>query len=105
VLDRYVPKHLIDRPKTGFGIPLDEWLRGPLKTWACALLSSDGLRRQGLFDVKRVEQKLGEHMDGGHNHSHWLWNALMFQAWYSEWCPDGAFEAGKSPVTSSSIQF
>lgn len=88
VLYKHVPPALIDRPKTGFSIPLDDWLRGPLKSWASDLLSPHRLRRQGLFNAKRVEQKLGEHMSGRRNHGYWLWNVLMAQAWHDEWCAD-----------------
>jgi asparagine synthase (glutamine-hydrolysing) len=86
VLYQHVPATLIDRPKTGFSLPLDDWLRGPLKSWAGDLLSPERLQRQGLFDAKRVEHKLGEHMSGHHNHGYWLWNVLMAQAWHDEWC-------------------
>ncbi len=86
VLYRHVPAALVDRPKTGFSIPLDSWLRGPLKSWAGDLLSPDRLRRQGLFDAGRVERMLGEHLSGRHNHGYWLWNVLMAQAWHDQWC-------------------
>jgi asparagine synthase (glutamine-hydrolysing) len=88
VLYKHVPAALIDRPKTGFSIPLDDWLRGPLKSWASDLLSPDRLQRQGLFDAKRVSHQLGEHMSGRRNHGYWLWNVLMAQAWHDEWCAD-----------------
>jgi asparagine synthase (glutamine-hydrolysing) len=84
VLYKHVPAALIDRPKTGFSIPLDDWLRGPLKSWASDLLSPDRLQRQGLFDAKRVGHQLGEHMSGRRNHGYWLWNVLMAQAWHDE---------------------
>jgi asparagine synthase (glutamine-hydrolysing) len=87
VLYKHVPAALIDRPKTGFSIPLDDWLRGSLKSWAGDLLSPDRLRRQGLFNVKRVEEMLVEHMSGRRNHGYWLWNVLMAEAWHSEWHP------------------
>jgi asparagine synthase (glutamine-hydrolysing) len=87
VLYKHVPAALIDRPKTGFSIPLDDWIRGPLKSWACDLLSPDRLLRQGLFDAKRVGHKLGEHMSGRQNNGYWLWNVLMAQAWHDEWQP------------------
>jgi asparagine synthase (glutamine-hydrolysing) len=87
VLYKHVPAALIDRPKTGFSIPLDDWLRGSLKSWTSDLLSTDRLRRQGLFNAKRVEERLGEHMSGRRNHGYWLWNVLMAQAWHDEWCP------------------
>lgn len=86
VLDRYVPRVLIDRPKTGFGVPLDEWLRGPLKAWASDLLASERLNRQGWFDSKRVAAIWAEHQHGGHNHGSWLWNVLMAQIWSDRWC-------------------
>jgi asparagine synthase (glutamine-hydrolysing) len=85
VLYQHVPASLVDRPKTGFSIPLDDWLRGPLKSWAGDLLSSDRLRRQGLFNVKRVEQRFGEHTSGRGNYGYWLWNVLMAGAWHDEW--------------------
>jgi asparagine synthase (glutamine-hydrolysing) len=90
VLYKHVPAALIDRPKAGFSIPLDDWLRGALKSWASDLLSPDRLRRQGLFDPRRVEQKLGEHMSGRRNHGYWLWNVLMAEAWHDEWRPGHA---------------
>jgi asparagine synthase (glutamine-hydrolysing) len=86
VLYKHVPAALIDRPKTGFSIPIDDWLRGALKSWASDLLSPERLRQQGLFNARRVEQKLNEHMSGRHNHGYWLWNVLMAQAWHDEWC-------------------
>ncbi|WP_295847375.1 asparagine synthase (glutamine-hydrolyzing) [Tardiphaga sp.] len=86
VLDRHVPKSLIDRPKTGFGIPLDDWLRGPLKGWASDLLAGDRLRRQGWFDAGRVEAVWTEHLQGRRNHGSWLWNVLMAQGWADQWC-------------------
>jgi asparagine synthase (glutamine-hydrolysing) len=87
VLYQHVPAALIDRPKTGFSIPLDDWLRGPLRSWACDLLSPERLRRQGLFNATRVGHKLGEHMSGRQNNGYWLWNVLMAQAWHDEWRP------------------
>jgi len=86
VLYQHVPANLVDRPKTGFSIPIDEWLRGPLKSWTSDLLSPDRLHRQGLLNRSRVEQKLAEHMLGQRNHGYWLWSVLMFQSWHDEWC-------------------
>jgi asparagine synthase (glutamine-hydrolysing) len=85
VLYRHVPKNLVDRPKTGFGIPIDDWLRGPLKSWASDLLSPARLRAQNLFDVGRVTTRMAEHMSGRRNHGYWLWNVLMAEAWYDQW--------------------
>jgi asparagine synthase (glutamine-hydrolysing) len=85
VLYRHVPAEMIDRPKTGFSIPLDAWLRGPLKSWAADLLAPERLKRQGLFDPARVTRMFDEHVSRRHNHSYWLWNVLMAQAWHDEW--------------------
>jgi asparagine synthase (glutamine-hydrolysing) len=86
VLYQHVPADLVDRPKTGFSIPLDDWLRGPLKTWASDLLAPDRLQRQGLFNAGRVGRVWNEHLGGRRNHGYWLWNVLMAQAWLDAWC-------------------
>jgi asparagine synthase (glutamine-hydrolysing) len=91
VLYQHVPQNLVDRPKTGFGIPIDDWLRGPLKSWAGDLLSPERLRSEGLFNRSRVEERFAEHMSGQRNHGFWLWNVLMFQAWHDQLC------AGRGP--------
>ena len=81
VLYRHVPKDLIERPKMGFGIPLDVWLRGPLKGWAENLLNSPRLEHEGYFNPVPIQQKWDEHQSGQRNWSHQLWDILMFQAW------------------------
>ncbi len=85
VLDKHVPAALVDRPKTGFSIPLDDWLRGPLKAWALDLLSPARLKRQGLFAPEPVARALNEHLDGRRSRGYWLWNVLMAQAWCDKW--------------------
>jgi asparagine synthase (glutamine-hydrolysing) len=81
LLDRYVPRILVDRPKTGFGVPIDQWLRGPLRSWADDLLSPDRLRAQGLLDVAWVRRVWAGHLSGAVPAHYWLWNILMLQSW------------------------
>lgn len=81
LLYEYVPKEILERPKMGFGVPIDEWLRGPLREWAEAYLSSDRLCAAGLFDVNIVRQTWAAHISGSVNRGGQLWVILMFQSW------------------------
>ena len=81
LLARYLPRDMIDRPKKGFGVPLDIWLRGPLKAWAEALLNEARLEREGYFQARALRNKWDEHISGRRNWGYHLWSALMFQSW------------------------
>jgi asparagine synthase (glutamine-hydrolysing) len=83
LLSRYLPAGLIDRPKMGFAVPLDSWLRGPLKDWAATLIDDQRLRSEGFFDPRPVREKWNEHQAVQRNWHYPLWGVLMFQAWLS----------------------
>ena len=81
VLDRYVPQALIERPKMGFGIPLESLLRGRLRDWSESLLDPAVMRAQGLLDVELIRSRWNDHLAGRGDWKHHLWGVLMLQAW------------------------
>ena len=85
ILYKHVPRDLIERPKMGFAIPIDSWLRGPLRDWAESLIGEARLRGEGYLDPEPIRKKWAEHLSGKRNWQNELWGVLMFQAWRERW--------------------
>lgn len=84
LLYKHVPEPLVNRPKMGFGVPIDDWLRGPLREWAEALLSVDRLKREGWFFPEPIRERWQQHRSGKYNWGNSLWGILAFQSWLAE---------------------
>lgn len=84
VLHKHVPRELVDRPKMGFGVPIDMWLRGPLREWAESLLNEHRLAGEGYLDPAPVRELWEQHLSGRRNWQYHLWNVLMFQSWLED---------------------
>ena len=84
ILSNYLPKSLINNNKKGFAIPINNWLRGPLKNWACDLLSESLIKRQGYLNSDSVSKIMKLHLNGNQDNSSQLWTILMWQSWLSD---------------------
>ena len=84
LLGRHVPPALFERPKMGFGIPLDQWLRGPLRDWAEELLREHRILGEGYLNPGPIRKAWGDHLSGRSNHGYRLWSVLMFQLWLEQ---------------------
>ncbi|WP_369721974.1 asparagine synthase-related protein [Bradyrhizobium sp. LLZ17] len=96
VLARHVPDHLVERPKMGFGVPLADWLRGPLRNWAEDLMSEACLSAGDIFDVEGIRSLWTEFLSGDSERQFLIWNVLMFQAWHRRW--------GEAPVADTATR-
>lgn len=85
ILYRYVPKNLIERPKMGFGVPIDSWLRGPLKDWAEDLLDPVRMMNEGYLQPDIIRKTWQDHLSGKIDAQYKIWNILMFQSWLRYW--------------------
>lgn len=81
VLHQYLPQQLVERPKMGFGVPIDAWLRGPLREWGESLLSEQRLAQEGYLSPAPIREKWREHLSGRRNWAYHIWTILMFQSW------------------------
>ena len=99
VLERYVPRQLVERPKQGFDVPIDAWLREPLRDWAEAMLDPSRLAARG-FAPAAIRATWSEHLSGARNHGETLWPVLMFQAWQERWPRLSGASQDAVPVTT-----
>jgi len=99
ILDRYVPKHLVDRPKQGFDLPIAAWLRGPLRDWAEAMLDPGRLSREGFLRSEPIRAVWAEHLSGTRDHGWRIWPVLMFQTWQERWLGSASNEPPRRPPT------
>ncbi len=98
LLYKYVPKKLVERPKMGFGVPIQQWLAGPLREWAADLLNVDSMRREGYLNADLVQSRWVEFLSGRRPWDQHLWDVLMFQSWLGNFHHAKGSEGGSSRV-------
>ena len=81
ILDKYVPRALIERPKMGFSLPVNQWMKGPLRDWAESLLDHNRLREEGFLMPDQVRKKWDDYLSGKEPSHYKIWGLLMFQGW------------------------
>lgn len=101
LLARHVPRRLWERPKMGFGVPIADWLRGPLRPWCEELLSVPRLRREGILDPDRVRRAWIDLVERGRGNAHEVWGVLMFQAWYEQNMTATGVAASRAEITDA----
>ena len=79
-----MPLELFERPKMGFGVPIDQWLRKELRDWSESLLDKNSINNHGLLNYEKINKKWNEHLSGKRNWHHQIWTILMFQQWYKD---------------------
>ena len=84
ILNKYVPSELIDRPKSGFAIPIGAWLKGSLREWAESLLNENSIKNDGLLNYNQVRKLWDQHLSGKSDLTPQIWSILMFQSWLKE---------------------
>jgi asparagine synthase (glutamine-hydrolysing) len=105
VLFKHVPRELLERPKVGFGVPIDTWLRGPLKDWAESLLAEDRLKDEGFFHAEPIRKRWTEHLSGHGAWHYLLWDILMFQAWHEDNAKSVSWGTGAAAARANCASF
>jgi asparagine synthase (glutamine-hydrolysing) len=82
ILSNYLPRNLLNKKKKGFSVPLNNWIKGPLKTWAHDLINSKKMKESEIFDYYKVKNLFDDYNKGKNNHRSGIWNILVFQQWY-----------------------
>lgn len=102
LLYRDAPRQLFERPKTGFGIPVGEWIKGPLRPWAEELLDPQRLVQQGYLDPVAIRRRWSQHLSGARDSTGAMWSVLMFQAWLGEQAaPTAAIRPAPRPMAAA----